>query len=305
VDEDGNLFAEVRECRGEALDGASFMIEKISEEARTPPKNTTIKIEFYGSVVAYGGDTVPGYVFREENSAKSLCDRQTSLEFQQKFNLFNTKRIAQTTRDFRSTINKPAQITIDNGKEIQDSDIAIVFAGEVRGEDGETLEKSKRLGWFNIACKRDALAKVDLDRIAPAQKSPPLSDTAYYDRRTAALKMLTANYCDKERYTYEGNEIAWGSKRLEGGWRYREAIPTGRQEAVWSKKGAACLEHTRLHYKYQIGTIPKFILPEGCRNHCKDENEFLTHIWRECSEIKHRVQDCDNDPDIYFISHSH
>jgi hypothetical protein len=193
--------------------------------------------------------------------------------------------------------------TSDNQENPKDADVAIVFRGEVRGENSEMIPYSDHSDWFNIACIRDALAKVDLDNIAPHEINPsPTSN--YYNKRTAALKMVTANYCDVSRYTFEGNEVGWEYRISPRKWGYKTSIrPSGNIEAIWNEHGALCLAHTRLFSASHRINFPQKALPKNCQKDgsCLDEPSVRNELWAECKISK---QSCDYETQGYFRSRS-
>jgi len=185
-------------------------------------------------------------------------------------------------------------------------DIAIVIEGEVHGEDGSTIEESKQGGWFNIVCLNDALASLDIYGIASHK---PDGDQDHYARRDAALKMITANYCDKDRYTYKGNEIEWQTRAGSDSWVPPTTASPDSLEAVWDQNGAVCLTNSRL-YKLKPSTdpIPDWSYPNNCYNTKKcrhSSDEFRDELNNVCSSSHTRLQPCDwGEKQGFFRSYS-
>lgn len=95
-------------------------------------------------------------------------------------------------------------------------------------------------GWFNIACKDDALWKLALFRHVEAASSGAHVTTA--EQRLAGLRSIRADYCGNGRALTElGVPLDWTNK---GGW--LTVAPGHVVEAVWDEDGAVCLEEPRL-----------------------------------------------------------
>lgn len=330
VDDKGNLTTTdpSHACGGNALEGSSFTIEG----ARGTKE---IVIHNSDNVATYrNGEYLPGYIFTtpDINGGKtSLCDTEASFTFQNDLLKNGLKEtpiwIELKYRDNKAALkprsSRSAAISdvgpIRDIRKANPADLAIVFPGEVRGEDTQAFPASIGQGWFNIACVRDALAKLDLDDIVTHEPNPdPKSD--YDQKRTAALKMVTAYYCSRSdqpgnsaRYTYEGNEIEWESKSADGKWNYHGKPSNSKTEAFWSATGAVCLEHTRLYYKNPPSNIPILSLPQWCLvlgHDCSVEPPVLDALSKyDCPGINLQ-KECDRNMylhqnDVFFISHSH
>jgi hypothetical protein len=315
-------------CGSYALLGSSFTIE-----GPRGKKNIIIRSSDLVPTSTIG-KYIQGYIFTTPDNTTSLCDTTASFNFQndllqdplkdtpiwKELKYRDSKamlRLSISNLSNLAAIADPAPIR-DTRKANQE-DLAIVFPGEVRGEDTQTLLGSMGQGWFNIACARDALAKLDLDNLAPHEQNPT-ANSDYDPKRTAALKMVTAYYCSRAnqpgnsaRYTYEGNAIEWESKSLDEKWEYHGKPSNPNIEAFWSSTGAVCLEHTRLYYKNPPSGIPLDALPQWCLDpdhDCSTEPPVLKALSeQDCPGINIQMK-CDRNAyekqrDVFFISHSH
>ena len=120
---------------------------------------------------------------------------------------------------------------------------ALLFAGE--RYDAQTKEviatDEPGGGWFNIACAGSALAKLHLNRHTSAGAADELRTTAA--QRQALLKMYTSDVCGTgQAFTRQGEPLHWatstGALTLDG----NEAS----FEALWTERGALCLDEHRL-----------------------------------------------------------
>ncbi len=136
--------------------------------------------------------------------------------------------------------------------------------------------------FFHLACARDALAKLDIDRIEqhkPFKKlgqTPSDEDKGYLLRRVAALKMMTADFCDGTRYTTDRAELfRIPYKECEGENGFDPArcvlpdVDPALQpvEAIWDQHGALCISSTRLVQAIALGA-PATIFPICTRGTC-------------------------------------
>lgn len=329
-------------CGPAQLDHSQFAVE----DTKTG-KQRYIIIE-YSDMVPHVNKYWPlayKFIDSDDKSRRSLCDTTASLDFQKKLSdsriekdplWEGLKKMDDLALAARSDLDvsrwgaeRTAKLGTESGSgpapeatKANQTDLAIVFFGEVRGENTETLPGSIGTGWFNIACARDALAKLDLDSIEE-HKSNPSSSADYEKRRSAALKMVTAYYCPRPgqpghsaRYTYENNEIEWERKSEKGTWEPHRKIHNPNVEAFWSPAGPMCLSHTRLYGKNPPSGIPLISLPAGCQaGQCPDEHHALEALKLDCPYLN--IQNLDiqkktckesqyrNLPDVFFISHSH
>jgi hypothetical protein len=293
VDGAGKLIAAGAEgCTDRDLDGASFKLKK------TDPST---QVERIIELVIHAADPVKhyehevrGYKFTLRDSQQSVCDSREAKKIANALSLRKSPRFQDASgldpdvakADLESgTLDRKR----DNDKAI--SEIAIVFSGELYDAAGRMLKGSERGGWFNIACARDALAKLDILKIAPhvsAEEATP----EYYKIRAAGLRMMTANYCNNERYTFDGTEIEWapfGSAQI--GTCVKAAPDDRTLEAVWDENGAVCIEHTRL-YAHRNRTDFRHLFPKPCQKlgTCQDERALVSALWSECDNVKHSCE---------------
>jgi len=127
--------------------------------------------------------------------------------------------------------------------------------------------------FFNLACVDDALAKRALQGVI--QESDP------EDLQLAALRMMTATYCDRPR-TSRGMQFHWTARTL--------ADAPLLKEAWWTSTRAMCIEHTRLE---QLGdfssvTLGSDLVPAGCApdangvSPCKTWGDWTAQVIAEC-----------------------
>lgn len=311
-------------CRHADLVGATFQIE-IKRDRTTISR--TILIDAAGELNR-GENIIPGYKFAWFNDQYrvSLCDDHSARKLYEGTGLYNkfkfwkrsnnddvylnalttfaTTSTALESKDYSRYVNtKKGGITSDV---IRAEDMAIVFPGEVRGENGAIIGGSIKAGWFNIACSRDALARADIYQIEP-HLADPNERPNYDDRRKTALMMLTANYCDKSRYTFENNEIEWERKSPSGSmWEPSDGQTTGRvREAVWGPDGAICLDNSRLYHHKPVVSIPDWHFPPGCpKKICQNQDQFLTALHQVCPAIQNTCDPAVAKDMGYFRSYS-
>jgi hypothetical protein len=112
--------------------------------------------------------------------------------------------------------------------------------------------------WFNISCAGEATIKMLRARTggAVAPGSP-------VDQRQATLNMFTASYCgpNGQRYTKLGQALTWSD--LSGP---SQIGPISSYEAVWTSKGARCLDTPRLvdlgEIKCEIESCPRVMIDD-------------------------------------------
>lgn len=120
------------------------------------------------------------------------------------------------------------------------SNDAIIFAGDRYDAEHKTVTATgdAAAGWFNIACSGTALAKLHLTRHTEA--SQIVKTTAI--ERQAMLKMFTADVCgDGTSFTVHGQPLLWADAN------HLTAFdqPAATLEAVWTERGAVCLDTPR------------------------------------------------------------
>lgn len=276
------------DCQPEDLDGATFAVKR-------GPRSLPLRIQIHRTQRHFSNEkeSFPAYTFTipGEGAGQSLCSKDGSAIVYKELKTYN---LLEDSGEYWH--NKRANDDRSTDKDIADAnddDIAIIVEGEIHGEDGSTIESSKTIkgskqsGWFNIACYEDALAKLDLDSIARHNPSPG-ADSQYYDRRDAALKMITANYCDKDRYTYDGNEIEWQIRTGPSSWSPDMDWQPETLEAIWGKDGAVCLSNSRLYKNHSTKPIPDWMYPNHCfkNKRCDTNKEFLQELNTVCPPIK-------------------
>jgi hypothetical protein len=133
------------------------------------------------------------------------------------------------------------------------SAVALVLGGETYDLAAKTAKPAAR--WFTIGCAGSAAAKLSLLGYAPQAGATTVA------QRQATLKMITADYCGNgHSYTVNGTPIAWEnvSGSVQSG--------AGDVEAVWTAKGALCLDKTRISDTQVACSIPScdaFDLSDG------------------------------------------
>jgi len=266
VNKDGTLFAGPN-CTNDALDGASFQVQHDTTKA-------TIEISAKWQVgKADRSKDSFGYILRKKGDSRSLCDPDASRDFQRELSLYNDfnawkyikdylalphSPIAITALDAVTSLNQEKFVTTDS----LDNDLVIAFPGEVRGEDSETIPNSTQPAGLTSPASGMRLPRSICT--SSRRTTHPIRRQTMTKRRTAALKMVTANYCNVSRYTYEGNEISW-EYRTSKKWEHKKWVkPAGDIEAIWNETGALCLDHTRLFSATQGRILPRAILPATC-----------------------------------------
>ncbi|HEX8106262.1 MAG TPA: ADYC domain-containing protein [Kofleriaceae bacterium] len=295
------------------LDGATFSVKRMDG------KEFEIEIHVLPGHFSSrtGGKTYPGYVFTLPHQETSLCKCSEKkgkcteadfVAFQQALGIKNDLPFWERkhSRDDVEFVLDAG--TIETADTWDPDDIAIIIPSEVHGEDGSTFVDSEQKGWFNIACSGDALAKADLYQIQPHMKDPTGGPPKYYQQRDTALKLITANYCDQDRYTFKGNEIEWDFRDKNGNWPKQ---PSDRFfEAVWNEHGAVCVSNSRLYHTSTIAFIPNWIYPDDCYNKktCDDENGFQAALKKVCPGVRPCKLDQNGyltEGEGYLVSRSH
>lgn len=118
---------------------------------------------------------------------------------------------------------------------------AILFAGDRYDADRKTVTATgpATAGWFNIACAGTALAKLHLTRHTEASEGA-VKTTAV--ERQAMFKMFTADVCgDGTAFTVHGQPLLWADANHLAMFAARPAS----LEAVWTDRGAVCLDTPR------------------------------------------------------------
>lgn len=117
---------------------------------------------------------------------------------------------------------------------------ALLFGGDRYDADRKTVTATgpATADWFNIACAGTALAKLHLTR--HTETSQVVKTTAV--ERQAMLKMFTADICgDGTAFTVHGEPLLWADANHLTSFAARPAS----LEAVWSDRGAVCLDAPR------------------------------------------------------------
>ncbi|ACY16627.1 ADYC domain-containing protein [Haliangium ochraceum] len=122
---------------------------------------------------------------------------------------------------------------------------SVLVSGERYSWEEKTITQpaGEARGWFNVACKDNALYKMKFMGYEPEPQGQARYITSPAQRQ-AALKMLTADYCGTgTSFTETGTPLHWVNDR---GWSDNGNPPTSTVEALWSKDGALCLDTPRL-----------------------------------------------------------
>jgi hypothetical protein len=262
VNETGELIAKDEPgCDPTDLIGARFAIKSSKSS-----NEEFIAIEDYGETNANSEDLYYGYLLTEWPApaggakAHSLCERESSNEWRaskvklkrranppvddqlkpsakdKELLFLSVKALLAHSNGDKSILEKPP---LDS--EVLDSPLAIAHLGELYNEDEEWIREAGT-DWINIACVRDALAKVHLRKICVAGAKPAHEAEEYVKKRQAALRMMTANYCKSEHYTAREVDIGWDSTAPLGD---DPDHLIGDVEAVWNENGALCINHAR------------------------------------------------------------
>lgn len=110
--------------------------------------------------------------------------------------------------------------------------------------------------WFNVSCAGDPIAKLVRLKHVQAFESKVDEPNPFHTslgQRQAGLNMFTANYCgDGVFHTKPGVKLVW--KDRAGVTDVEEPLPN--IEAVWSERGAVCLNTPRLESRKNVQCAP-------------------------------------------------
>lgn len=142
---------------------------------------------------------------------------------------------------------------------------------------GETYDNVKkeaqpgRTNWFTLACAGSAAAKMKLMGYSPQTNFPGTQKPSTVAQRNATLKMITADYCGLgHSYTETGTPVVWNNSA--GTVDSSIWHTPGEIEAIWTDKGAICVDSTRL---------PEAELdcyPPSCEGLSASVGEWVTHV---------------------------
>lgn len=252
-------------CAGSGLEGASFVaisdkdkvtftIQKVDQVSygggSDGGQQGSATHEGYRIVASLKGDTAA-------DGNTSVCDLNRSVKVRKALGL------EDLTGDYTATV--PGTGTT---KPEPFADDVIAVPGPLYSNNVKPL--SYLPNFFSLACATDALAKRTLDYVA--------KDDDSLDVRYAALRMLTATYCEKPR-TARNMHIHFERGAGSG---------TGIPEAWWTAAGATCLYAPRLQ---QLGDIKKVqlgsdLIPPKCgkagQQKCQDWMEWGSDVRDEC-----------------------
>ena len=145
---------------------------------------------------------------------------------------------------------------------------ATVLGGETYDLTTKTVQPAAR--WLTIACAGSAAAKLRLLNYGPQSDFDGEGHPASVAQRQATLKMITADYCGTgHSYTKNHTPLAW--ENADG---TVEASSLGSLEAVWTEKGALCLDTTRLRNVQVACKLPR------CTKVSLDDGEWQTRVPR-------------------------
>lgn len=136
---------------------------------------------------------------------------------------------------------------------------ALLVEGERYDRDAKQVSSASGKGWVNIACAGSAVAKMTLMRY---DARIPLGDAhaTTATQRTAALKMITADYCGTGRsFTEMGTPLRWEN---QGNWVVPSQNAESSREALWTESGALCLGTPRLIANEQDGALQALLWAE-------------------------------------------
>jgi hypothetical protein len=230
-DDDGSI-----RCDGAALVGATFQVEaavKVNGTWRS--RFARIRLSQARTVLGDSRAGAPAIEHRsymlspEDDPSASLCEIAVSAPWREGW----LSGAPQAAPRMASPV-VVSSATLAQVPAAHVADHALLVAGDVFDEKARRIHQTgPDSGWFNIACAGDGLAKMRLYNLEPPTYS--------VERREAALKMLTARYCEGKSYTVRGPAIEWKD--------YSEAEPAERRgslEARWGAHGALCMSHSRL-----------------------------------------------------------
>jgi hypothetical protein len=302
-------------CRGADVEGITFAVGLAGNQ----PRRIAIAL-----VERYESATVPGLLrwkYRlvaadgEQPARASLCDRDEAATWRAGWARAPARR-GQPFDRYEPSGGAAAAAAAAGGRggsggsDALDTSDLIAFHAESYDEDAHPTAWP-RPGFFHLACARDALAKLDLDRIAPHRADPDGdadddadgdadgdadddADGDYLQTRAAALKAMTANFCDQARYTTDGRELI----RVP----YAACTYLGvfspahcgieRVEAVWDERGALCISSTRLLQSHRrpvrASLFPRCHGADGREHECRTEQELVESFHQLCSGVLDR-----------------
>jgi hypothetical protein len=264
-------------CTDQDLVGTTFLVNRRSDRDGIN-KTVGITIKATWSISSSKSDpNAPifhGYILTLRNDKKeiSLCNRAGADNLRRTLALQNDLK-------FWDPPQKDERLATESN--YSDDDMALVFPGELYDENGLMFPQTEGGSWFNIACARDALARLDILKIAPHAVMPADTTDQYRKKRAAALKMVTANYCNTSRYTFSGNEIIWDYR--DGG-KWIPGNEKGKPESIWNETGALCIGRTRLFRTIGVAGFPEELYPPNCRprHKCQDEDGIVKALQDEC-----------------------
>lgn len=148
-------------------------------------------------------------------------------------------------------------------------DLVIVVPDPLYTNDVVELDNSHK--FFNLACAEDALAKRSLERLFVAS-----TDAESEGRDLAALRMMTATYCERP-YTIRGMKFHYKSHQHSAGMK---------SEALWIRDRVSCIQSPRLAQKTKLdpSTLKDVLRPEGCKSGQKkcDWTQWADAVRKEC-----------------------
>lgn len=298
-------------CTGGDLYGATFEVENTTQKKKSSLKISDIRVQKRDDgTQIYSYEIVAFDPLKNEWSG-SLCDRKEANRWRLSWNdrdmkpypkiddLYNysDKSYRNTSSGQSKAAARSAHLSAAIGASIASTDnagdnLAIVFRSEIYKEDLEVIHPKSaddaEKGWFNIACLRDSLAKIDMDNIAVHDallKAEYINNARYQRQRLAALAMMTGKYCNRQSYTSDTLEISWfmpgnlppDREQCNPWWKCPKI------EAAWDENGAICISHTRLVQNGNRLGISVRAFPEGCDlSGCTTEKQIVAALRNEC-----------------------
>jgi ADYC domain len=128
-----------------------------------------------------------------------------------------------------------------------DKDV-LVYEGDRFNVDKLTVSQDNDPAWFNFGCSGRTLAKMRLLRQSKAVQS----NSGGWERRQATFKMLCADYCGTgQAYTVTGAPIMFAD-----GEEMKYPVQPTEIEALWTERGATCVNQLRLEATHFPGFYP-------------------------------------------------
>jgi len=126
---------------------------------------------------------------------------------------------------------------------------AMFWNGDRIDDSGKIIATNEKVGsWFNISCAGEAAPKA-----ARMKASGAIDPATPSGVRQAALYFFTADYCGNgTHYTILGHPIQWKDETVPDDF----TVPIATNEAIWSGRGAVCLDTPRY-------APPKSVLCDG------------------------------------------